>query len=296
MKIFGSVPNFSTSDENVMELIISTMKEYGANILDVNMDRDHNRSVVTMISDYNNILSVLFNMAKRASELIDMDNHRGLHPRIGAIDVLPIIPMMEATMDEAIEMSKALGKMIGDNLNIPVYMYGNSTETKKRISWIRNMHFQYEELKKHINEEKYMPDFGPPRMGKAGAVMVGARNIMIAYNVNINTEDASAIDEITKKIRSGKYIKNVRALTFNIKSNKYMQISMNIYDYHDASLYDIYEFIKKESDDRGFSIAGSEIIGLLPDDAVAESLGYYLKSKISSKNILEYNILRTLWK
>ena len=148
MKIFGSVPNFSTSDENVMELIISTMKEYGANILDVNMDRDHNRSVVTMISDYNNILSVLFNMAKRASELIDMDNHRGLHPRIGAIDVLPIIPMMEATMDEAIEMSKALGKMIGDNLNIPVYMYGNSTETKKRISWIRNMHFQYEELKK----------------------------------------------------------------------------------------------------------------------------------------------------
>ena len=174
MKIFESVPNFSTSDENTMELIISTMEEYGAKILDVNIDRDHNRSVVTMVSDCNNIVNILFNMTKKACELIDMDKHRGLHPRIGAVDVLPIVPMMEATMKEAIDISKTLGKMIGDNLNIPVYLYANSTdsEERKRISWIRNMHFQYEELKKHINEEKYRPDFGPQEMNKWGALLL----------------------------------------------------------------------------------------------------------------------------
>jgi glutamate formiminotransferase len=293
MNIFESVPNFSTSDENIIEILKGIITSGGSTFLDSTSDRDHNRSVITLIADNDRIVQILFDLAKSAKELIDMEKHRGLHPRIGALDVLPIVPMGNSTMNEAIEISNKLGYRIGSELGIPVYMYGESAKIPERrdISYIRNMHFQYEELKQHILEEKYKPDYGPAVLGSAGAMMVGARNFLIAYNVNINTDDVSKVNMIVKKIRSGKYFKGVKALAFPIKSKGYTQLSMNIYCYKCSPINNIYNFIDSEAKGMGFDIESSEIIGLLPADAVALSLGKFIKADISGKNILEYKIL-----
>jgi glutamate formiminotransferase len=293
MKVFESVPNFSTSDENIIEILKGAINSGGGIVLDSSSDRDHNRSVITLISEAGNIIQLLFDLAQKAKDLIDMERHRGLHPRIGALDVLPIVPVGNSTMEEAIEISNKLGYRIGNELGIPVYMYGESAKIPERkdISYIRNMHFQYEELKQHISEEKYRPDYGPSKLGNAGAIMLGARNFLIAYNVNVNTDDFTMVNGIVKKIRSGKYFKGVKALAFPIKSKGYTQVSMNIYCYKCSPVADIYNFIESEAKKLGFDINSSELIGLLPADAAAVSLGKYIKCGISGKNILEYKIL-----
>ena len=293
MKMFEIVPNFSTSDRSVINGIIDEIKKYGGNILDVDADKNHNRTVITFVCS-ENIIYLLYNMVKKASELIDMDLHRGLHPRIGATDVLPVIPLLDSTMDDAVKISKIIGERIGNDLNIPVYLYGESANSRyrKEISYIRNTKFQYEDLKMHINDKKYKPDYGPSEVGKAGALLVGARDFLIAYNVYLNTDSKDIGNEIAKSIRyKNGGLRYVRSLPLFIENDNMIQISMNILDYKKNPVYRVYEFIATEARKYNLSIVKSEIIGLLPEDAVTSTLNYYIKSNLNSKKVLEYNIL-----
>ncbi len=293
MKMFEIVPNFSTSDKNVINKLSDEIKKYGGNILDINVDINHNRSVITFICS-KNIIDLLYSMVKKASELIDMNLHRGLHPRIGATDVLPVIPLFDSTMDDAIEISKIIGERIGNKLEMPVYLYGKSANSKNRreISYIRNMKFQYEDLKLHITDMKYKPDYGPLSVGKAGAVLVGARDFLIAYNIYLNTDNKNTGNEIARSIRyRNGGLRYVRSLSLFIESENMIQISMNITDYKKNPLYRVYEFIAMEARKYNVSVVKSEIIGLLPEDAITATLNYYIRSNLNSKKVLEYNIL-----
>ncbi len=293
MEMFEIVPNFSTSDENIVNKIENAIREYNGNILDTNIDKSHNRSVITFVSN-ENIIDLLYNMVKTASELIDMDFHKGLHPRIGATDVLPVIPLFDSKMEKAIEISKILGEKIGNELKIPVYLYGKSANNKNRkeISYIRNMNFQYEDLKIHIKDEKYKPDYGPLSLGKAGATLIGARDFLIAYNIYLNTDNKDIGNEIAKAIRyKNGGLRYVRSLSLYIAKEKMIQISMNIINYKNNPLYRVYEFIAMEAKKYNLSIVKSELIGLMPEDALTDTLNYYIKSDLNSKKVLEYNIL-----
>jgi len=293
MEMFEIVPNFSTSDENIVNKIVNTIRKYNGNILDINIDKNHNRSVITFVSN-ENIIDLLYNMVKTASELIDMDFHKGLHPRIGATDVLPIIPLFDSKMEKAIEISKISGEKIGNELKIPVYLYGKSAKNKNRkeISYIRNMKFQYEDLKIHIKDEKYKPDYGPLSLSKAGATLMGARDFLIAYNIYLNTDNKDIGNEIAKAIRyKNGGLRYVRSLSLYIEKEKMIQISMNIINYKKNPLYRVYEFIAMEAKKYNLSIVKSEIIGLVPEDALTDTLNYYIKSNLNSKKVLEYNIL-----
>jgi glutamate formiminotransferase len=193
MNYVECVPNFSEGkDRAKVESIIDSMKKYPVDVIDVEMNADHNRSVVTVVGDGDSMVNAMFKSIKRASELIDLDAHKGEHPRFGATDVVPFVPILGTTMEYCIELSRRLAERVGNELGIPVFLYANAANTpsRKELPDIRSEKFQYEQLKEAIaTNEKYFPDFGPKRLGKAGATIIGAREFLIAFNVDLRTDD-----------------------------------------------------------------------------------------------------------
>ncbi len=297
MKLVEIVPNFSEGKNiDIINGLAETVKSFeNAWLLDVQHDSLHNRSVFTIVSDISSVVELAFSLVKYAGENIEMHDHKGKHPRFGSTDVLPLIPLEDTTMEECIDKSRELGEKIGKELKIPVYMYAKSAfiDERKNLENIRNMHFQYEELKEHIKEKKYMPDFGPDSVGKAGAVIIGARDFLIAYNIYINTDDIEIGRRIAASIRSrdGGY-STVKSLAF--KDGKRIQISMNLTDYKKTPLYRVYEAVKMECRRFGLEPVKSEIIGMIPSDAVIQSLNYYLNSNIENNKILDISYLKKL--
>lgn len=299
MKLIESVPNFSEGRrKDVINKIVKSFSSIdGVYILDVSSDYDHNRSVVTMVGEPKKLIESLFLGTKMASNLIDLNFHQGAHPRIGAMDVIPFIPFKNVSMEECIEYSKELGKRIANELDIPVYLYAYSATrpSRKRLPDVRKGEF--EGLKEGIKEQDRIPDFGKPEIHPtAGAVAVGARKFLLAYNINLKTDDLKIAQKVAKAVRetSGGLV-NVQAKGIELKEQNLIQVTMNILDFEKTPLYRVYELVRLEAKRYGVEILESEIIGLPPAEALISSLAYFIRLKGSTSGIaLEEKVLERL--
>lgn len=291
-KIVECVPNFSEGRRReIVDQIVSQITTVnGVRLLDVQMDADHNRSVVTFVGEPQAVEEAAFRSVKRAAELIDLDVHRGEHPRMGAADVVPFVPLVNVTMDECVEIARRLGERIGQELGIPVYLYEEAATREDRRDLANVRRGEYEGLKKEIetNPER-APDFGPRRMGNAGATAVGARPPLIAFNVNLGTDNLAVAKAIARAVRhSNGGLRYVKALGLDIKERGLVQVSMNMTNYQKTPLFRVFEMIKREAKRYGVPVVGSEIVGLTPNAALVDTAQFYLQLEaFSPAQILE---------
>lgn len=296
-RLVECVPNFSEGRrKEVIEAIVQAIAEGGKVwILDVESDEDHNRSVVTFVGEPEAVEEAAFRGIKKAAELIDMDQHRGQHPRIGATDVVPFVPLKGVTMEECVAMARRLGERVGSELGIPVYLYGEAATRPERqdLSYIRRG--EYEGLKEAIaTDPDRAPDFGPKALGKAGATVIGARPPLIALNVYLGTDDVRVAREIAKAVRhSSGGLRYVKALGLLVKGKA--QVSMNLTDYRQTPIHRVMEMIRREAARYGVNVVSSEVVGLIPEDALLDAAIYYLQLEgFSKEQILERKLERLL--
>jgi glutamate formiminotransferase len=294
--IVECVPNFSEGrrKEVVDKIVYSIRSVPGVKVLDVEMDPDHNRSVVTFVGGKDTIQEAAFRGARAARELIDLTKHKGQHPRMGALDVLPFIPLTGVTMDDCVEIANKVGARIAKELKVPVYLYESAAKRPERKNLENVRRGEFEGLKEAIliDDTRY-PDYGPRMLHPtAGATAVGARMPLIAFNVNLKSTDVSIAKEIAKKIRaSNGGMPNVKALGFALENRNMVQVSMNLTDYTVTSVPKVFDAIQKEADAREVEIAEGELIGLIPLDAVCDIAARFLKiNTFSSGQILERRV------
>ena len=294
--IVESVPNFSEGRrQDVVEKIVHSIRSVpGIKVLDYEMDEDHNRSVVTFTGGKDNIQEAAFRAARAATELIDLNKHKGEHPRIGALDVLPFVPISGVTMADCVDIANKVGERIARILKIPVYLYEAASRVPERKNLENIRKGQFEGLRESIlkDDSKY-PDFGPRKLHPtAGAMAVGARMPLIAFNVDLNSTDVGVAKDIARKIRtSSGGMPCVKALGFSLEHKHMVQVSMNLTDYTTTSVTKVFEAIKKEASDRNVEIARSEIIGLLPLAALCDVTSKYLMlSSFTPDQVLERRI------
>lgn len=297
MKTVECVPNFSEgrNRDKVDQIVAAITSVEGVKILDVELDENHNRSVVSFVADIDHAVDAAFAGIAKAASLIDLNRHSGEHPRFGAADVIPFIPLSGTTTEDCVKLARLLGKKVGDELSIPVYMYGEAAlmENRKSLENIRSKSFQYEELRASMGEIAWKPDFGPAKIGPAGASIIGARDFLIAYNVNLNTQDMNIGRKIAKALRAkdGGFT-FVKALAFFLEDKKMVQISMNLTNYRKTPIHRVYELVKLEASRYGVSVVESEVVGLVPLDAVMEAARFYLQlNGFKGEQILE----RKMW-
>jgi len=293
MKLVECVPNFSEGrNSKVVDEIVDEIKKVdGVSLLDRESDPDHNRSVITFIGEPEAVKKAAFAATAKATELIDMNKHKGEHPRIGATDVIPFVPISDIMMDECIKLAKELGQEITTKLKIPVYLYAEAATRHDRVSLPNIRKGEYEGLKEEIktNPER-KPDFGKNEMHPtAGATAVGVRYPLIAFNVNLNTNNLKIAEDIARKIReSSGGFKALQAKGFDIKERGIVQVSMNLLNYEVTPMFTVFNAIKEEAEKQGIEIVGSEVIGLVPMNALIDVAEKYLKiEKFSKEQILE---------
>jgi glutamate formiminotransferase/formiminotetrahydrofolate cyclodeaminase len=294
-KIVECIPNFSEGrDQEKLDQILNAIQSAGVELLDQEKDPDHNRSVVTFVGSPEAVHEAAFRGIKKASELIDLTKHKGEHPRMGATDVVPFVPIKNVTTRECVEMVKRLGKRVADELKIPVYLYEAAATRPDRENLANIRKGEFEGLKEEIetNPER-RPDFGEPKIHPtAGATVIGARFPLIAFNMNLNTSDASIAQNIAKAIRfgSGGY-RYVKSLGFMLKEENRAQISCNMTNYTKTPLYRVFETAKREAERYGVTIKESEIVGLVPEKALIDTAIYYLQlDRFNENQILEYKL------
>lgn len=290
------VPNFSEGrrKEVVDRIVFSIRSVPGVKVLDVEMDPDHNRSVVTFVGNKENVQEGAFRGARAARELIDLNKHKGQHPRMGALDVLPFVPITGVTLTECIEIANKVGARIAKELKIPVYMYEAAAKKPDRKNLENVRRGEFEGLREAIlKDESRFPDYGPRMVHPtAGATAVGARMPLIAFNVNLKSKDLAVAKDIAKKVRaSSGGMPNVKALGFSLEKRSMVQVSMNLTDYTVTPVSKVFEAIQKEAEARGVEIAEGEIIGLIPLDAVCDVAARFLKiNSFGSNQVLERRI------
>ncbi len=296
VKLVESVPNFSEGRrEEVVKAIVSEAEKYdGVWVLDWSMDPDHNRSVVTLIGKPEVIVDALFDMAKKAVELIDLRHHKGEHPRMGAVDVIPFVPVLNIDMKECVELSKKLGRRIGEELKVPVYLYERSATKPERENLANIRKGEFEGFFEKIKDPEWKPDFGPDEVHPtAGVVAVGAREYLIAYNVNLGTEDLNIAKKIAKAVRhiSGGF-RYVKAIGLELKEKGMVQVSMNLTNYKKSPIFRVFETIKREAQRYGVPVIESEIIGMVPLQAILDVAMWYLQvNDFDSSRIIESRII-----
>ncbi len=301
VRIVESVPNFSEGrrEEIVREIIAEAEKRRRVWILDWSMDHDHNRSVVTLVGDPDVMVETLFDMTKKAMELIDLRNHKGEHPRMGATDVIPFVPVVGVTMEECVELSKKLGKRIGEELKIPVYLYERSATAPHRENLADIRKGEFEGFFEKIKDPMWKPDFGPREVHPtAGVVAVGAREYLIAFNVNLGTNRIDIAEKIAKAVRhiSGGY-RYVKAIAVDLKEKGIVQVSMNMTNYKKSPLYRVLETIKREAARYGVPVVGTEIIGMVPLQSMIDVAQFYLQlDDFSVERVIENRLLQILTK
>lgn len=299
MKIVESAPNFSEGrrEEVVKQIMAQAEGVQDVWILDWSMDADHNRSVVTLVGSPEPLLEVLFKMTKKAMELIDMRTHKGEHPRMGATDVIPLVPVMNITMEECVELSKRLGERIGQELNIPVFLYERSATAPHRENLADIRKGEFEGFFEKIKDPRWKPDFGPEEVHPtAGVTAVGAREYLIAFNVNLGTTRIEIAEKIAKAVRhiSGGY-RYVKAIAVDLKEKGMVQVSMNMTNYKKSPLFRVFETIKREAERYGVPVVGTEIIGMVPMQAMLEVAQFYLQlDDFDMNRIIESKILEIL--
>ncbi len=295
-KIAQCVPNFSEGRrvEVVEQIVTSIAAVSGVKMLDHSYDESHNRSVVTFIGEPEAVLEGAFQGARQAAELIDMAKHSGGHPRMGATDVIPFIPVAGVSMEDCVNLAKRLGERIAGELAIPVYLYeaAASKPERKNLSDVRRG--QYEGLIEAIKEPDRKPDFGPAAVNlQAGVTAVGARPPLIAYNINLDCADKQVADNIARAIRgSSGGFPSIKALGLIIEETGKAQVTINVCDYKQVPLHRVFELVKREAARYGAAITGSEVIGLLPLDALVGAAEFYLQfSGFERGQVLENRLL-----
>lgn len=268
------VPNFSEGRRpEVIDKIISAITSVkGVTLLDREMDKSHNRSVITFVGEATAVKHAAFAATQKAMELIDLNKHEGEHPRMGATDVIPFIPLEGNTMADCVKLAKELGKEIADKLQIPVYLYEEAATVPERKSLAYIRQGEFEGIREEIGKTpERKPDFGPEKIHPtAGATVVGARVFLIAYNINLNTPDVKIAKQIAKTIReSSGGLPAVRALGIFLSDKKLAQVTMNLINYKKTGLKTVFAAVKKEAEKLGVSVMESELIGLLPAEALA---------------------------
>ena len=290
------VPNFSEGRrKDVVDKIVYSIRSVpGTKVLDVEMDPDHNRSVVTFVGNKETVQEAAFRGARAARELIDLNKHTGQHPRMGALDVLPFVPISGVALDDCVDLANKVGAKIARELNIPVYLYEAAAKKPERKNLEAVRKGEFEGLREAVlKDESRYPDYGPRRLHPtAGATAVGARMPLIAFNVNLKTKDIGIANEIAKKIRaSSGGLPNVKALGFMLEHRGMAQVSMNLTDYTVTPISKVFDAIQAEVDARGVQIAEGEIIGLIPLDAVCDVATRFLKIHgFTSNQVLERRI------
>lgn len=278
-QIVECVPNFSEGRRHkVIDAIVAAVGGVaGANVLDVKPDADHNRTVVTFVGEPEAVEEAAFRGIAKAAELIDMDAHQGEHPRVGAADVVPFVPIQGVTIDECVAIAARLGARVGSELGIPVYLYEAAATNPARRNLADVRRGEYEGLKQEIAfNPAREPDFGPKRLGKAGATIIGVRPPLIAFNVYLTTSDVSVAKKIARAVRgSSGGLRYVKALGLSVEGQA--QVSMNLTDHRRTPVHRVMEMIRREAARYGVGVASSEIIGLVPQQALLEAALYYLQ-------------------
>ncbi|MEN1761584.1 glutamate formimidoyltransferase [Anoxynatronum sibiricum] len=294
-KLMECVPNFSEGrDLALVEQIIDEVRKIeGITILDYSSDKDHNRTVLTMIGSPEQITKAAIDSAKKAAELIDMTKHEGAHPRMGATDVIPFTPVSNVTIDECIQVAKEVGAALG-SWGIPVYLYEDAASKPERTNLAQVRKGQYEGFFEKISDEAWKPDFGPQEMNaKSGCTAVGARVPLVAFNINLDTPDVEIADKIAKKVRHiGGGLRFVKGIGLKLEERNQTQVSMNLVNFEKSSVYQAFEMVRIEAKRYGVNIVGSEVIGTIPMKSLLDAAEYYLQiENFNLDQILEKRLL-----
>lgn len=295
-KLVECVPNFSEGQRpEVINAIIDQARAVpGVKVLDYSSDPDHNRTVLTFVGEPEAVKKAAFDCCAKAAKLIDMEKQKGGHPRIGATDVIPFIPVAEVTMEECVALAHELGKEIAEKLYIPVYFYEAAAKRPhmKALPDVRKG--EYEGLKESIKTPERFPDEGPKAMHpSAGATVVGARPFLVAFNINLSTSDVSIAKKIAQTIRAAKGgFVNCRAIGLMLDDRGIAQVSINMTDYTSTPLHRVFETVKSEAARYGVNVTGSEVIGLTPMQALVDAASFYLRIEdFKREQVLEAQLL-----
>lgn len=295
-KIIECVPNFSEGrNSEKIEIIVNSFRgKEGVKLLDYQSDMDHNRMVVTVVGEPVPLKAALIEALGSAIEVIDMTKHKGQHPRMGAIDVVPFIPVKNVSMKEAVDISRKVAKEVSEKYNLPVFLYEESAGRPERRNLADIRKGQFEAMADKIKQPEWKPDFGPAKIHPtAGVTAVGARMPLVAFNVNLDTNDLAIANDIAKKVRhiSGG-LPYCKGIGVELKERGVVQVSMNMTDYTKTALYRSFELIKTEAKRYDVNVVGSEIIGLVPMEALMDTAVYYLGiENFSMEQVLEARIM-----
>jgi len=310
-KIVECVPNFSEGrDMSIIQQITAEIEKVSdVMLLDVDAGRDTNRTVVTFAGTPEAVENAAFLAIKKASELIDMSKHSGTHPRMGATDVCPFIPVSGVTMDECVEISKQVGKRVATELGIPVFLYGYSATKPERVKLPDIREGEYEALSQKIKTIHFKPDFGDAVFNpKSGATVIGARDFLIAYNININSRSVKIANDIAKRVRESGYTiisketgekkifpgtcKTVQGVGWYIPEYQMAQMSYNILDYRTTPISTVFDESIKYANEFGVRVTGSELIGLIPLSAILTAGKHFLQKQNMNTGVSEHELVR----
>ena len=280
--IVESVPNFSEGrDAAKVDAIVEAIRSVrGIAILDRELDADHNRSVITFAGPATSVVEAAFRGVERATALIDLRHHTGVHPRIGAADVVPFIPVEGVTLDDCVRLANELAQRLWERLHVPVYLYEAAARRPDRVNLENIRRGQFEGLREEVrtNPDR-RPDFGEAELHpSAGATVVGARKFLIAYNINLNTADVEIAKRIAKAIRfSSGGFRYVKSMGVPLASRNLAQVSINLTDFEQTPMHLVFETVRREAERYGVEVVGSEIVGLVPKKALEMAAGHFLR-------------------
>lgn len=290
------VPNFSEGrDLKKIDRIVAPFRaRAGVKLLDYSNDEDHNRLVVTLVGEPEALRDAVIEAIGVAVELIDLNHHQGQHPRMGAVDVVPFIPIKNVTMDEAVSLSREVGEKVAGPYHLPVFLYEKSATAPHRENLAAVRKGEFEGMAEKIKLPEWQPDFGPAdRHPTAGTVAIGARMPLVAYNINLSTDNLEIATKIARNIRHiNGGLRYVKAMGVELKERNITQVSINMTDYTRTALYRAFELVRIEARRYGVTIIGSEIVGLVPMEALIDTASYYLGlENFSMQQVLESRIM-----
>ena len=298
-QLIECVPNFSEGrDQETIDAIVKPFRgRKGCGLLDYRADKDHNRLVVSLVGTFEPIQDALLEASLVAMEKIDLERHKGGHPRIGAIDVIPFVPLRHIDMKDCVKLARDFGQKFHDETGIPVYFYEEAAlrAERRHLEVIRKG--QYEALKAEVTKPERHPDVGEPRLHpSAGATVIGARKFLIAFNVNLGTADLKVAQEIAKTVRaSSGGLCHVKGIGLALEDRGITQVSMNIVDYEKNALYRVVELIRMEAKRWGVPLVETEVYGMVPAAALLDSAAYYLQiAGFDPKQVIELSLLDLL--
>lgn len=293
-KIVECVPNFSEGrNGKVIEKIADAFRVDGVKLLDYSADVDHNRSVFTVAGEPTELAEAVINAVGVAKDNIDLTKQSGEHPRIGAADVVPFVPIKNVSVEETVELSRFVGQQIATRHGVPVYLYEKSATAANRVNLADIRKGQFEGLSEKMKAEEWKPDFGNPEPHPtAGATVVGCRPFLVAFNVNLDTPDVEIATKIARRVRFiNGGLRFVKALGVKLNSRNVAQVTMNLTDYTKTPVYAAFETVRMEARRYGVNVIGTEIIGLIPQQALLDCVEYYLQiENFSSDKVLENNL------